>query len=214
MSLRRAIRLALLLATAAVAIGVGVSARAFGTTPAPLPSDPATALAAAAADVPSGSLTQAVDGQTALNASSDPAADTVIESDLTPQAAVGVTGPNDPSNPSTTRPSCWSNYMWHQWGTWPYQQRITDTTYWCAVYNDHITFRTSTTTASGLLCGVDWRTGMLIAGGVGKGFTSFTRRASAGFSCQTDIPWIAIHTTHHEDVKRTDKGVTTLVGSG
>ena len=70
------------------------------------------------------------------------------------------------------------------------------------------------TTASGLLCGVSWRAGVLIAGGVGKGFTSFTKRSSAGFSCQTDIPWIAIHTTHHEDVKRNDRGVTTLVGSG
>jgi hypothetical protein len=212
MSLRRAIRLALLLATTAIALGLAVSARALGSTPAPLPSDQATALATAPTDVPSGSLTQAVDGQTALNASMDPAADTVIESDLTPQAAVGITDPNGTISPN--RPTCWANSMWHQWGTWPYQQRITDTTYWCAVYNNHITFRTSTTTASGLLCGVDWRTGMLIAGGVGKGFTYFTRRSSAGFSCQTDIPWIAIHTTHHEDVKRTDKGVTTLVGSG
>jgi hypothetical protein len=199
----------MLLATASVALGLAVSARALGANPAPLPSDQATALATAAADVPSGSLTQAVDGQTVLNASTDPAADTVIESDLSPAAAVGV----DP-NGSGTRPTCWSNSMWHQWGTWPYQQRITDTTYWCAVYNSHITFRTSTTTASGFFCGVDWRTGMLIAGGVGKGFTYFTRRSSAGFSCQTDIPWIAIHTTHHEDVKRTDRGVTTLVGSG
>jgi hypothetical protein len=210
MSRRRVIRLALLLATTAAALGLAMSARAVGANP--LPSDQATALATAEADVPSGSLTQTVDGQTALNASMDPAADTVIESDLTPQAAVGTTGPSGTLSPS--RPTCWSNYMWHQWGTWPYQQRITDTTYWCAVYDSHITFRTSTTTASGLLCGVDWRTGMLIAGGVGKGFTSFTRRASAGFSCQTDIPWIAIHTAHHEDVKRTDKGVTTLVGSG
>jgi hypothetical protein len=214
MSLRRATRLAMLLATAAVALGSAVSARAVGESPAPLPSDQATALATAAADVPSGSLTQSVDGQTALNASMDPAADTAIESDLTPQAAVGITDPNGAGTISPNRPTCWSNYMWHQWGTWPYQQRITDTTYWCAVYDSHITFRTSMTTASGLLCGVSWRAGVLIAGGVGKGFTSFTKRSSAGFSCQTDIPWIAIHTTHHEDVKRNDRGVTTLVGSG
>jgi len=212
MSLRRAIRLAVLLATAVVALGSAVSARAL-SDPAPLPSDQATALATAPADVSSGSLTQSVDGQTALNAAKDATADTAIESDLTPQAAVGI-DPNGTGAVSATRPTCWSNYMWHQWGTWPYQQRITDTTYWCAVYNSHITFRTSTTTASGFFCGVDWRTGMLIAGGVGKGFTYFTRRSSAGFSCQTDIPWIAIHTTHHEDVKRTDRGVTTLVGSG
>ena len=118
------------------------------------------------------------------------------------------------STRSATRPVCWANYIWHQWGTWPYQQRVTDTTYWCAVYNSHITYRTSMTTASGTLCGVDWRAGLLIGGGVGPGFTYFTRRASAGFSCQTVIPWITIHTTHHEDVKRNDRGVTTLVGTG
>ena len=107
-----------------------------------------------------------------------------------------------------------ANAAWHEWGTWPYQQRITDTTYWCAIYNKHITYRTSTTTASGLLCGVQWRAGALIAGGVGRGFTYFTNRASAGFSCQTIIPWITLHTTHHLDVKRTDTGVTTQVGTG
>jgi hypothetical protein len=104
--------------------------------------------------------------------------------------------------------------MWHQWGTWPYQQRITDTTYWCAVYGSHITYRSSTTTASGTLCAVNWRARQLIGGGVGPGFTYFTMRSSAGFACPTVIPWITLHTTHHEDVKRTDKGATTLVGSG
>jgi hypothetical protein len=104
--------------------------------------------------------------------------------------------------------------MWHQWGTWPYQQRITDTTYWCAVYNNHITYRTSSTTASGTLCGVEWRTAQLIDGGIGRGFTFFTNRASAGFSCQTVVPWIVIHKTHHQDVKRNDRGGTTVVGTG
>jgi hypothetical protein len=104
--------------------------------------------------------------------------------------------------------------MWHQWGTWPYQQRITDTTYWCAVYGSHITYRSSTTTASGTLCAVNWRARQLIGGGVGPGFTYFTIRSSAAFACPTLIPWITLHTTHHEDVKRTDKGATTLVGSG
>jgi hypothetical protein len=39
-------------------------------------------------------------------------------------------------------------------------------------------------------------------------------RSSAGFACPTVIPWITLHTTHHEDVKRTARGATTLVGSG
>src|SRR5436853_441415 len=70
------------------------------------------------------------------------------------------------------------------------------------------------TTSAGTLCGVSWRAGQVIAGGVGRGFTYFTNRASAGFGCPTTIPWFTIHTTHHEDVKRTDRGVTTLVGAG
>lgn len=45
--------------------------------------------------------------------------------------------------------------------------------------------------------GVGWRAGSLIGGGVGPGFTYFTNRASAGFSCQTIVPWITLHTTHH-----------------
>ena len=64
------------------------------------------------------------------------------------------------------------------------------------------------------LCGVQWRGIGLIGGGVGRGYTSFTNRASAGFSCQTIVPWITIHTTHHEDVKRNARGVTSFVGSG
>jgi hypothetical protein len=214
MRVRRAALLALLLATLAVALGSAASARAITENPPPLPPDQATALATADAAVPNGSSTQAVDGSTVLNASALPGAQTSIESDVSPQAAVGLAPLIEGNVISATRPVCWATYWWHQWGTWPYQQRITDTTYWCAVYNSHITFRTSTVTASGSLCGVDWRTGGLIDGGIGRGFTYFTNRSSAGFSCQTVIPWITIHKTHHEDVKRNDRGVTTLVGSG
>jgi hypothetical protein len=180
----------------------------------PLSPDQAQTLASSAAAIPTGSSTSSVDGQTALDAASQPGADTQIESDLTSQQAVGLAPISDGSALSATlRPVCWMNAAWTQWGTWPYQQRITDTTYWCAIYGSHITYRTATTTASGTLCGVEWRTNQLIGGGVGKAFTYFTNRASAGFSCQTAIPWITIHTSHHEDVKRTDRGVTTFVGS-
>jgi hypothetical protein len=204
----------MLLATLAAALGSATSARAVLEQPTPLPDDQATALATAPAAVPSGSSTQSVDGSAALDASTLPGAETSIESDLSPQAAVGLASLSEPNVPSAIRPACWANYVWHQWGTWPYQQRITDTTYWCAVYNSHITYRTSMTTASGTLCGVDWRAGGLISGGVGRGFTYFTKRSSAGFACQTVVPWITIHTTHHEDVKRNDRGVTTVVGTG
>jgi hypothetical protein len=212
MSVRRAALLATL-ATLAVALGSATSARAVSENPPPLPPDQATALATSGAAVPDGSSTQTVDGSAVLDAATLPGAQTSMESDLSPQAAVGL-APLIEGNVLSARPVCWANYRWHEWGTWPYQQRITDTTYWCAVYNSHITYRTSMTTASGTLCGVEWRAGALIDGGVGRGFTYFTRRASAGFACPTVVPWITIHTTHHEDVKRNDRGGTTVVGTG
>ncbi|HEX5174594.1 MAG TPA: hypothetical protein VFV91_10685 [Gaiellaceae bacterium] len=212
MSVRRAALLALLLA-AAVAI-LGSAGPAVATESAiPLQPDEAQALATAPASVPSGSSTSLVDGQTALDASKLPGADTEIEGDISPDAAVGIIAPGGNAI-SATRPICWAVAAWHQWGTWPYQQRITDTTYWCAVFGSHITFRSSVTTASGTLCGVEWRTNGVIAGGVGRYFTYFTNRASAGFACQTAIPWITLHTSHHEDLKHTDRGVTTFVGTG
>jgi len=215
MSLRRAALLAMLLAALAAILGSATPALAdLGWPNAnPLPLDQAQVVASG--DTGSGSTTSAVDGRTALNASTQPGADTTIEAGISAEAAVGLAPLNDGSVISATiRPICWSNVAWWQWGTWPYQQRINDTTYWCAVYGSHITFRSSTTTASGLLCGVEWRANGVIAGGVGKSFTYFTNRASAGFSCQTIVPWITLHTTHHEDVKRTAKGVTTFVGTG
>ena len=207
---RAALLAALLGAMAAVLASAG---GVLAADPTPLSPDQAQALATAPVET-SGSTTSVVDGQTALNAASVSGADTSIESCVSAQAAVGLTQLTEGNIISASRPVCWANSYWHQWGTWPYQQRITDTTYWCAVYASHITYRTSTTTASGTLCGVSWRARQLIAGGVGRGFTYFTNRASAGFSCETVIPWITIHTTHHEDVKRTDRGVTTLVGTG
>src|SRR5690242_4227086 len=156
MSVRRAALLALLLA-AAVAI-LGSAGPAVATESAiPLQPDEAQALATAPASVPSGSSTSLVDGQTALDASKLPGADTEIEGDISPDVAVGIIAPGGNAI-SATRPICWAVAAWHQWGTWPYQQRITDTTYWCAVFGSHITFRSSVTTASGTLCGVEWRT--------------------------------------------------------
>jgi hypothetical protein len=215
MSVRRAAVLAVLLAAAtAILVSAASGVAAADATPSALQPDQAQALMSAPADVPGGSSTQSVDGTTALGASSQPGADTSIESGLSPQAAVGLAPLNEGSVISATRPVCWANSAWSQWGTWPYQQRITDTTYWCAVFGSHITYRSSTTTASGTLCGVDWRAHALIGGGVGPGYTYFIVRASAGFSCETAIPWITLHTSHHVDVKRNDRGVTTFAGTG
>ena len=207
------IRRTALLATFVALLVSATPALALTEAPPPLPPDQAQTLATTGTET-SGSTTDAVDGATALNASALPESDTAIEGGISAQAAVGLAPLSEGNVISATRPVCWANAMWHQWGTWPYQQRITDTTYWCAVYGSHITYRSSTTTASGTLCAVNWRARQLIGGGVGPGFTYFTMRSSAGFACPTVIPWITLHTTHHEDVKRTAKGATTLVGSG
>jgi hypothetical protein len=213
MPIRRTALLAAFVALAASLLGPAAPALATTEVPPPLSPDQAQTLATTGTET-SGSTTNAVDGATALNASALPESDTAIEGGISPQAAVGLAPLSEGNMISATRPVCWANAMWHQWGTWPYQQRITDTTYWCAVYGNHITYRSSTTTASGTLCAVNWRARQLIAGGVGPGFTYFTMRSSAGFACPTVIPWITLHTTHHEDVKRTARGATTLVGSG
>ncbi|HKD95807.1 MAG TPA: hypothetical protein VKB43_13970 [Gaiellaceae bacterium] len=219
MSTRRAALLAtLLLASLAAVLGFALPARAAGGggggTPTPLPPDQATALATATAADSSGSSTSAVDGATALNAASLPEADTTIESGVTAQEAVGLAPLFEGNILSATKPVCWASVAWRRWGTWPYEQKISDTTYWCAVYGSHITFRTATTTASGTLCGVSWRAMALVGGGIGRGFTYFTNRASAGFSCQTIVPWVTIHTSHHEDTQRTDLGKTNSLGYG
>jgi hypothetical protein len=194
-------------------LGSAAPARAVTETPPPLSPDQAQTLATTGTET-SSSTTTAVDGQTVLDASTLPGADTTVEGGVSPQAAVGLAPLYEGNLIALSRPVCWANVFRHQWGTWPYEQRVYDTTYWCAVYGSHITYRSSSTTASGTLCGVSWRAKQLIGGGVGPGFTYFTMRSSAGFACPTIVPWITIHTTHHEDVKRTDKGLTTLVGTG
>jgi hypothetical protein len=211
MSVRRAALFAVLLA--AMTAILGSAGPAAAADPAPLPPDQAQALATAATDT-TGSTTSVVGGQTALDASTLPGAQTSIETGVSAQAAVGLAPLTEGNIVSASRPVCWANSAWHQWGTWPYQQRITNTAYWCAVFGSHITYRSSSTTTSGALCDTSWRQIQLIGGGVGRGFTYFTMRSSAGFSCPTIIPWITIHTSHHEDVKRNDRGVTTFVGSG
>lgn len=209
---RRAVLPPLLLTVLAIGFALATAAGARAATP--LQPEQAALLANSTPTVATGSSTSAVAGTTALAAMLQPDAQTSIESGITPDAAVGLAPLNEDGIVSPSRPACWANYSWRQWGIWPYQQKITDTTYWCAVYDNHITYRTSTTTGSGTLCGMDWRAGALISGGIGRGFTYFTNRASAGFSCATTIPWITLHRTHYVDTKRNDRGESSQVGSG
>lgn len=183
---------------AAVALLAAVAASAAGTARADgggaTPSNPAlaAALAGAPAAVASGSSTQLVP------ASSLP----------TPDAADAA----DAANAAVTPIWCWATALWHQWGTWPYEQRITDTTYWCALLDKSITSRSTTVTGTGTLCATNWTTNQLISGGIG--YPWFTIQASAGFACPTVIPYITLHENRWVDVNRTDSGGTSEVSSG
>lgn len=201
---------------------VAVASAAAAGRPQPLPQAQAQALIDAPAAVQSGSTTRAVSPQEALAAASIAGATVSIAPGLSLTQAVGlapaVTLSAAPS--SVVRPvgatvasvGCSSNAAWHEWGTWPYQQRITDTTYWCAVYGDHITYTSSSVTASGTLCGTGWTSSQLISGGIG--YSWFVMRSSAGWNCPTVIPWVTLHPSHHMDVSRNAWGSTSEVGSG
>lgn len=223
---RVAIALAVLLAAAVAALGG--AARAFADDgPVPLSPDAASALIGAPGTA-SVSAPSVVDPGTALAAASAPGAVTSYASDLTLAEAVGLdpasgasgnqpaalalNGSSSSIGTLSTPKTCWSNAASASWGTWPYEQKLTDTTYWCAVYGSKITYRTSSVTGGGSLCGVSWRASQLIAGGVG--FPSFTMRSSAGYACPTVIPWIVLHPSHYMDVRRTDTGTASFVGMG
>jgi hypothetical protein len=79
------------------------------------------------------------------------------------------------------------------WGTWPYDQQVYDHTYYCAVTGDHITFRTTTVTTGGTLCGTESRTNWIVSGGIG--YFWMVVHAQARFSCPTVVPWVTLHPT-------------------
>jgi hypothetical protein len=191
--------------------------------PQPASPEQAQALLSSPALVLSGSSTRVVSPREALSAASLPGAVVSVAPGLSAAQAVGLS-PTLSTSPSTTgvlgpiqmvaaaATACSANAQWYEWGTWPYQQRITDTTYWCAVYGDHITYTSSTTNGSGTLCSTSWTSAQTISGGIG--YSWFVNRASAGFSCPTAIPWVSLHPSHYEDTSRNAWGSTALVGAG
>jgi hypothetical protein len=201
---------------AAVSLALAAAKPGGASTPRPLAPDAAAALVAAAPAVASGSTVRPVSSTEALAAASAPGASVWSAPGLSLRQAVGAVSAQVAAAASAASAAaltgCWANAAWHQWGTWPYEQKITDTTYWCAVIGGKITYRSSTPTASGTLCGVSWRSAALVAGGAG--FTLFTVRTSAGFSCPTVIPWVTLHPSHWMDVTRYANGGTSFGGSG
>jgi len=188
--------------------------------PQPLAPDQAQALISAASPVAATSVTRRVSPQEALAATSAPGALTSVAAGMTLAQAVGLAPTDGPvrSTSAMARPAkaayygCESNQSGWHWGLWPYDQNITDTTYWCAIYGSSITFRTTTVTATGTLCGTSWTASALISGGIG--YSWFTMRASAGWSCPSDIPWITWHPSHYLDTAHNAWGNSAQVGSG
>jgi hypothetical protein len=173
--------------------------------------DPASAaaLASATAPVSSGSLSW-VASPSEAGAAAGAAGASTSGTPLSSQAAGATAAPDSLVSLPVTW--CWANAAWHEWGTWPYEQRITDTTYWCASYGQSITYRTTSVKGTGTFCGTGWTASALISGGIG--YPWFTMRSSAGFACPTVIPWITLHENRWEDVNRTDTGGTHEVASG
>jgi hypothetical protein len=210
-----------------VGLAVGLALVALVPTAAatggPQPVAPAQAqeLISAPAAISSGSVTRRVSAQEALSAASLPGAVVSVAPGLSAAQSVGLspavsvsTGTSSmvrPIGTTTAAIGCAANAQWSEWGTWPYEQKITDTTYWCAVFGDHITYTSSTTNGSGTFCGVNWTSSQMISGGIG--YSWFVTRASAGFNCPTAIPWVSLHPSHYEDTSRNAWGNTALVGS-
>lgn len=113
-------------------------------------------------------------------------------------AAGKTVGANVESSPEPKSVCWWTGGLWHEWGTWPYQQRVTEERYWCATgYGGAQTYRVSHVRGGTTLC--DWSNayGYRIDGG--NGYTWTTVRSGAHFDCPTSIPYITIHTDRWQD---------------
>jgi hypothetical protein len=206
---------------AAIAALVALVPTASAAGPQPLAPDQAQTLINAAPPVASTSVTRRVSPQEAFAAASAPGAVVSVAPGMTLAQAVGLTptgGGPIASTSALVKPAaaaaygCESNVSGWHWGTWPYDQNITDVTYWCAVYGVAITYKTTSVTATGTLCGTDWTSSALIGGGIG--FTWFTMRASAQWACPTAIPWVTLHPSHYLDTAHNAWGNSEQVRSG
>jgi hypothetical protein len=216
-------RLATVVGLAVGLAGVALVPLAAADGPQPVSPTQAQALISAPSPVTSGSTTRSVTAREALSAAALPGAVVAVAPGMSAAQAVGLAPAVSVSTAtasSVVRPigttlaaatACSANSMWTEWGTWPYQQRITDTTYWCAVYGDHITYISSTTNGTGTLCSTGWTSTQVVSGGIN--YSWFVNRASAGFSCPTAIPYISLHPSHSQDTSRNAWGSTALVGT-
>ena len=94
---------------------------------------------------------------------------------------------------------CWhADNLWTEWGTWPYQQRVTETRDWCSgSLGGAQTYRVSSARGGTTLCSWGSQYTNFVSGGNGKTWTVV--RSGASFACPTDIPWITIHTDRWQE---------------
>ncbi len=209
------------LGIAAITVLVALVPVASAGTPQPLPQDQAQALISASPPVASSSVTRRVSPQEAYAAATAPGASVYVAPGMTLAQAVGLAPTVAVATPTSalTKPAlaaqaastgCAATQSGWTWGTWPYEQTITDITYWCAITGVVITSRSTTVTATGTFCGTGWTAGQLISGGIG--YTWFTMRASAGWNCPTVIPWVVLHPSHYLDTAHNAWGNSEQVG--
>jgi hypothetical protein len=193
-------------ALAALVVPVAAAAQPPSPAAAPLPLGQAQAFAGGPS-IAGVSVTRPVSAQEAFAAAATPGAVVGVAAGLSLGQATGTASP---TAEQTT--ACSANTAWRTWGTWPYEQKLSDTTYWCAVYGSRITYYTSTVNATGTICGSSWTSSQLISGGIG--YSWFVLRSSGGWSCPTAVPWLSLHPSHYIDISRNAWGSTAEVGSG
>jgi len=162
-----------------------------------------------------GGQVQPITPQEALSAASEPGAQVEVADGLTLKQAVGLetTAParSTSADVAFAVVSCWSWAPWVQWGTWPYQQRVTNNFHWCAVYGDHITSWSEHVALSATLCGYSDAYGYRQVGGAGYGVVRV--RAGGNFSCPTAVPWVTYHYNRWFDTSFYTRGSAAIVAS-
>jgi hypothetical protein len=132
----------------------------------------------------------------ALAAASQPGADVDLLPGITPQQATGLSPTPATSHASeteggdTTGSTCWFASVWGEWGIYPYQQRVTDNTYWCG-RGGILTYRDTYATLGSSLCTHDNGYDFRIGGAVGNFYVLL--QVGGSFSC--GLPWIGGYNT-------------------
>lgn len=187
--------------TAAVAVIVSTGGAANVK---PLAPDKASALVNSGASHNNAVVGQAESPQAAMAAASQSGAQVEVAPGMTPAQATGAasSSPNGAVAAETAAvaasPVCWhQDGMWEEWGTWPYQQRVTETRDWCGYLGGAQTYRVSSARGGTTLCSWGSQYTNFVSGGNGKTWTVV--RSGASFACPTDIPWITIHTDRWQE---------------